>query len=211
MTTDDLRHEITRDVNTTLEAKLSELRAYQEQMEAEKDKKRKEEEAARKKVQDDAVSQLLQLQVKEAEERAKRQGLWNKILAALAVILTGVAGTVGVVATRAPTPEQKEQEAAPVIERVEQEGAQIEKRIKANEDKVERLKDLALEQQVQISDSSEYIVKKIDAAHPRTADDVERPKTMDAANTKADAIKKKRASEQREAIEAEVDPFAGLE
>lgn len=218
VTEEELHRKITRDVSQTMDLKLDELRRLQ--AEYEKRQRREVEEAEqrvtkaaaeRKQVQEEKLDALFQLQVESAEARNKRQQLWNRLLATLVTVLTATAGGGIYLGTRRPTEEEKAEEAAPVIREVERESKEVEKRVEKAEQKIERLKDVALEQQVQISDSTEYIVEKIDAAHPKTADSVEKPESLKRAKTKADAIKRKRAAEKKVLFEEDTDPFAGID
>ena len=162
--------------------------------------------------QEETLQRLQALQLEEAELVAKRQGLWNKLLAALVSLLTAVAAG-GVYVGLRPQP-VTEQEAKPVLEKVEavnrETSAEIEARVSKAEAKIERLKDVALEQQVQLSESTDYIVRKIDAAHPRTADAVQVPPSVKQAKDKADAIKREREQRSEEMF-PETDPFAGID
>lgn len=212
MTEEDLRRKISDDISSSVDLKLSELRKLQAETEA----RQKAEAAERKRAQEEKLDALLQLQVDQAEQQKKRQELWNRLLAALVTLLTAAAGGGIYLGTRQPTPEEKTEQARPVIERVEQEGAAIEKRIRANEKKVERLKDVALEQQVQISDEGEYTRDLIKAlartpSQAKALEEVDVPDSIPKAKKKADAIKRKKAEEKKALFEEDVDPFAGID
>jgi len=205
----ELHRKITHDVNTTMETKISELRALQ----AEADARQQREAAERKKAQEEKLDALLQLQVDQAEQQKQRQVLLNRLLATLVTVVTAAAG--GGVYLGVRRHDQNPQDAADTVKMtkaVEEQGQGIEKRIELNEKKVERLKDVALEQQVQLSDSTEYIIQKIDAAHPRSPD-IASPEaeSVEKAKKKAAAIKRSKERESKELFEENVDPFAGLD
>lgn len=83
------------------------------------------------------------------------------------------------------------------VERVEADLATVEK-------KVGRLGEIAVDQQIQASDNTEYIGAKIDAAHPRQAAKVPEPEGVKEARKRAtDSKRKKRRKE--------LDPFQGLD
>ena len=204
----ELHRKITHDVNTTMETKISELRKLQ----AEADARQRQEAAERKKAQEEKLDALLQLQVDQAEQQNNRQVLLNRLLAALVTIVTAAAGGGVYLGTRQNQNPQDAADTVQVKEAVEAQGEGIEKRIELNEKKVERLKDVALEQQVQLSDSTEYIIQKIDAAHPRSPD-IASPEaeSVEKAKKKAAAIKRSKERESKELFEENVDPFAGLD
>ena len=217
MTESELREDITRDVTQTMEMKVSELRELQEsiakrhrQEAAAADAKRQAADDERKRGQEAKLSELLQIQVETAEAGKARQVLFNRLLAALVTVMTAAAGGGIYFGTRTPTAEEAMVDQAPVLNRVSRESDQIERRVANNAAKIERLKDVAMEQQVQLSDSFEFVIQKLDTMSPRTADAVSRPPTLDEAKMKADAIKAQRKAQQRKAIESSADPFAGL-
>jgi hypothetical protein len=68
--------------------------------------------------------------------------------------------------------------------------------------------------EVQVSDSTEYVVDKIDAAHPRKAvASVREPPTVEAARTKVEAIKDAHRIDELFKFDEDApdDPFAGIE
>lgn len=188
-----------------LQAELA--RRHAEQTAAAEAEKKQEREAAAKK-HDDAFSQLLQLQVQEAQAKQKRDAMLNKLLAALLAVATSGGGAGIYLASQKPTEEERQREAAPVTEAVAKESNEVEARVQDAEKKIERLGEIAVEQQVQLSDGVQYIGDKIDAAHPRQRGDVEQPDSVKAAKRKADKIKQRKGAE--ELFKDEDDPFAGL-
>lgn len=190
-----------REVQAALERRRAHERAQEER------KKKIEREAIARK-QDDAFSKLLQLQVQEAEAKSKRDALMNKLLAALLAIATSGGGAGIYLAAQKPTEEDRKREAAPVVESVAKETAEVERRVAKAEKKIERLGEIAVEQQVQLSDGVQYIGAKIDAAHPRQRNEVDQPDSVKAAKRKADKIKQRKGAE--ELFRDEEDPFSGL-
>ena len=156
-----------------------------------------------------ARSSLLNLQVQEAESRAKRQKLLNKLVAALVFVVTSSSASgVYYVATGANMDEVTSQE-------VEAKKA-LTKALDRRVDKVEKrtvvLKDMALEQQVQISEDGEYTRDLIRAAHPRMNEDqIDIPESVPKAKKKSEAIKRAKKEARKEMFdEKSVDPFAGI-
>ncbi len=147
------------------------------------------------------LERLISLQVEDVETRGQRQKLWNKLLAGLITMLTAAAGGGIWVGAKRPTEAEIIEDTRPVVEGMDK----VKKRVDVAEIKIERLKSLALEQQVQISDSVEYLGDKIDAIAPRRSGRVELPASLEKAKRKANAI---RASED---LFVEPDPFVGLE
>lgn len=182
------------------------------------DKRRAQEEAAKKAAQaaaaekqEDLLQQLLTAQVAEAHERIKKQSTLNKILAAVLVVLTGSGGAGVYFGTRVASVEQKAEDAAPVVKSVADGSRQIEARVDQAEKKIERLGEFAVDQQVQLSDSVEYLSEKIDAVNPKSAGKVLMPATVRAARMKADAIKRRRGESAVSPYTDPTDPFDGLE
>jgi hypothetical protein len=194
---------------------LKELQAEMERRRAEEraaeelSKKQEREAIARK--QDDAFSRLLDLQVQEAQAKAKRDAMMNKLLAALLAIATSGGGAGIYLASQKPTEEDRAREAAPVTDVVEQQSNEVEARVEDAEKKIERLGAIAVEQQVQLSDGVQYIGDKIDAAHPRQRDDVQQPDSVKAAKRKAEKIKQRKGAEALFKDTSDpTDPFSGI-
>jgi exonuclease VII large subunit len=222
MTDVELQRKISN-METTLTGSFRAELAELQRLQREAEERRKKEEEAQKQQQDklaneqkEALSKLLQLQVEDAQERTKRQGLWTKILAAFATIVTALAAGGVYLGTQGPTQEQVEEQAKsasqPVVDQVDRKTAEIEHRVGTAEKKIERLKDIALEQQVQIADSTAYIVSKIDAALPKSAKSVPEPDSVRKAKLKAEAIKRAQESDSKVLFDPRsTDPFAGLD
>ncbi len=84
----------------------------------------------------------------------------------------------------------------------------VDDRVDHVERKLQRLGENTVEMQVQQVESTEYIADKIDAAHPREADDVAEPESLQAAKRKVSKIKRRKAVEQ---MFQDVDPDDPLE
>lgn len=69
-------------------------------------------------------------------------------------------------------------------------------RINTNEAKIRGLGEAVVETQIQVSDGTDYLADKIDAAHPRTAAKVQAPATVVRAKAKVDELKKDRRVEE---------------
>ena len=187
----------------------AEERRVREEVAAEE---RREKEAKRRKEHE---ASLLQMQVDEAEERAKRSKMQTKLLGFLVAAVTG-GGGVGIwAAMQQPTDEQKAAEAKPVTETVTREADDIDERVDKVERKTEILKDLAQEQQIQIVDDGKYTRDLIRAAHPRAKDafdEVDVPDSVPKAAAKAEAVKRAKQKAQEELFDEDAaDPFAALD
>jgi hypothetical protein len=144
----------------------------------------------------------------ESKERAKRQKVWTGILTSVATLLTAVVGSVAYMMASPKTQAEKAEAAAPLIQAIEEKTSEVEQRVSLTEAKVERLKDVVLDQQVQISDSTEYLGNLIKTTMPESAD-VPRPKSLDDAARKASAIKAARERERQPMFDP--DPFSGIQ
>ncbi len=191
-----------KELQAAVEQRRAEERAREEVEKAETHAK-----AARK--QEALIGDLLTAQVEEAQLRAKKQGTLNKILAALLTLMTTGGGTGVYLAMQKPTEDQKRESAKPVTESIDASRVEVEARIESNAKKIGRLGEIAIEQQVQLSDGVEFIGDKIDAAHPKTKNKVDRPDSVDAAKKRATKIKKSKGAEAL-FKEDPTDPFAGL-
>ncbi len=143
--------------------------------------------------QQDRIEKLVSSQLRESQERARRDRTITKLAAfALAALVPGGAGSVWLL-SRSPSPDQIKMQAKPVLDTVEASQRGVEKRLGDAEAKINRLGHAVVEQQVQVSDGFQYISDKIDAAHPRQKDavDIGDYPAVKAAKTKADAIKMK--------------------
>jgi hypothetical protein len=89
----------------------------------------------------------------------------------------------------------------------------LEGRADTTDKKFQRVGGVLIETQVQVSDSTDYIVNKIDAVWPKRANDVKAPPTVRRARTKVKAIKDKREIDEFFKFDADApdDPFAGIE
>lgn len=200
MTGDDLDKRVT----SMQDNLVSHLREFHEHQ--------KRESASRQAEQETLVNNLLQQQVEEAEQKAERGRMVNKILTAV-VALVGTAGGTGFYFT-AQSSKEAAVEAAAAERASHAEPAalrSLDKRVNLTERKIERLGEIAVEQQVQLSDSIEYIGKKIDAAHPSQRDKVKEPESVKAAKTRASKIKmRKGANALFTDTQDPTDPFSDL-
>lgn len=89
--------------------------------------------------------------------------------------------------------------------KVEQRVNELDTRLKINDLKVERVVDVLLDQQVQLSDSIDHVIEKIERAHPQTRS-IQEPASLTEGREKARAIKQKRTPEYDPA-----DPLGDLD
>jgi len=170
--------------------------------------------------QNQALQHLLRLQsqeseerLKESAERVKNQQLWNRVLG-IGLTLITVGGGIGLSYFKAESESKGEAQSKEIVTSVESEIAEVESRVDLTEKKIERLGAIAIEQQVQIADSIEYIGDKIDAVHPSQKDAVEVTDypTVEAARKKSEQIKRRRGVEKLFTPQEDpTDPFAGLQ
>jgi len=186
---------------TQWESFQDERRKFEEARDAAVERKR-EESAAKEKAKYD---QLLDLQITEAAARQKSAKLRNKLLGLLVAIL-GTAGGSGAYVAIQPRPAKADPNAVKAA--VESAERADKKRIEAVEVKVERLGSAQVEAQVAQSAGVEYIVDKIDAANPRSADKIPEPPEVEAARIRSESIKKKKR--KAEVLGTKYDPFADL-
>lgn len=197
-------HELVTTLTSSFNRELQAIKELEEQRERAR--------AAKAENTEQLLKTMLEMQAtdtKKAEDR--RKFLLRFVLgpSGLIAALTG-AMVAYVQANQPPEPTPAEQ-----VEKVEQVGSKVETRVteldqhlKRNDKKIERTVDILLDQQVQISDSTDYIVNKIDAAHPRAANKTEEPASFAAGRKKAKAIK--RAREVEESTYDPADPLGDL-
>lgn len=195
-------------LTTTLQRKWDEFReerqAWEEKIAEERQKKLEDQAAAEKKKYD----QLLELSTREAQERVDAAKFRNKLLAALVALVGAAGGTGGYFATQPKGESAETKETKDVKETVMRQGSALDSRVGDVESKVQALGTVAVEQQMQQSASTEFIVGKIDAAHPRTADKVDEPEEVEAARIKTEAIQKKKR--RAKVLGEKYDPFDDL-
>lgn len=200
-----LAHQFKLDIS-----KLEEIRAQRERERQEEHERKSREHQAK-------LDAMLELQVKEAEERQKRREFWMRfVLGPTGVLSVVVGGIVAYLQATKPelTPEEKAKaavQAGDVVEKVEQEGEQIEQRFQKIEASTKLQARELVQQKVQISDGFEHIGKKIDAAHPRQADEVEKPDSLDSLKKRVDKIKESEVGKKLlKDEEDELDPLVEL-
>lgn len=153
------------------------------------------------------------------DEKAIRRRFWKKIGGALGTLVLAGAGGTGYWVKVAPASPPKI-EAVDVKEAVEAGTTDLELIIKGdplnpkdtgilgkvdgNTEKLSWLHERAEEQQVQISDSTEFLGDKLDAISTK-ASKVKKPKTLQQAKERADRIKA--AKREEELFAGEKDPF----
>lgn len=191
-------------VPTSVQAEINKLLSMQADLVKTDDlvQKRQKENSA-------ANSELLALQIEAADAKVTRQKFINRLLIAVVTVFAG-AGTSGAYYVAQPaTAEEKKEEAKPVLDVIEKGDTSLETQIKLNTTRAERLRDLALEQQVQISDNGDYTRLLIRAAHPKLDESsIVVPSSIPKARKKAKAIKRAR----KQLLDPkEADPFADIE
>jgi len=108
-------------------------------------------------------------------EEALKKVLWKRIVLPAIGLLLALAGYGGYQFVLVP-PDVKPAEVKETVE----------KRVGDNEQKIEKLGGVVVDQGKQLTESTEYIIQRLDAAHPNTADDVEKPPELKAAEKKAE-------------------------
>ena len=132
------------------------------------------------------VDTLADLMIGQVEDQKKRRKLITYVLGL--VFAGGGASFAGYKVVIEGPPEVKP---ADVKEAVKESSDRLDLRVEAVERDVGALRKAAIEQQVQLVDSLDYIVDKIDTAHPE-APPIKEPPTLEAARHKADRAKAER-------------------
>jgi len=181
--------ELVSTLTNSFNAELRQLKEIEEQRERERKAKAENTEAL--------LKTMLEMQAA-ADQRAeaRRKFLVRFVLGPSGLIAAISGGLLAYVqATRPTDPSAIEQSA-----QVEAVGAKVDRRvneldrhIKNNDKKIERVVEVLLDQQVQISESADFIVGKIETAHPRTRN-MDVPASVKAGREKARAIKAKRVT-----------------
>jgi len=151
------------------------------------------------------------LQEQEARERNERSKLQTRLIGLVIAMLGSGGGAIAWSNAQYPTREEQTKEvAAPIVETVRTKTKDVESRVSTLERKVEILKNIALDIQVQVSEDGEYTRKLIKAANPRLkSKDIVEPESVREARKKAKMIKES-ASRRKEDTRSIVDPFAGV-
>ena len=127
------------------------------------------------------------------------------------VVLVVSAGTTGGVYLGLERPAQTQE----ITADLQQDFTDLEGRVGKAEKKISKHKDLAVEQQVQISDDGDYTRSMIRALAGKrqeaALDAIEEPPTVEAARRKADAIKRVKAAREEKLFDEDVDPFSDLD
>lgn len=160
-----------------------------------------------------ANAELLALQIESAESGKLRQKLFNRLLMTAVTVLTAGASTGAYYATVPSTAAEAVEEAKPVLDVIKTGDKGLEQQIQKNKKRAERLRDMALEQQVQIADNGDYTRLLIRAAHPKLDETkIKIPDSIPKARKKAKAIKRAKRDKKVKMWDLSVvDPFAGIE
>lgn len=182
-------------------AEISQLQKLQEAAEAARDKRNRE-----------TQDQLATILMADAAEKTKRGKLWTQILTTVAgLIVTFATFVTYKLATYSPA-EQQVKDAVDKVEASSTAVIDVRGRIDAVESRLdkgdqihERIVDIQLRQQVQMTDTTDYLSDKIDKINPR-ARTVAEPPSVTAGRKIADDIKKKTHKPQYDPA----DPLADL-
>lgn len=184
-------------LETTLSKQFSTEMTTLKKLQEDNDRQRKDEADKRKEQQDALIAQILNSQVTELEDRKKsRAWVMKYILAPLAVVLAG-GGTVGYLqVSGAPTkvqPADVREDVKRESEALEKSISELEKRVSRGDRIHERMVKIQLDQQVELSESVQYLGAKIDRISSR-ATTIDAPASVLEGRRKADAIKASRGS-----------------
>lgn len=151
---------------------------------------------------------LLESQHRANLAQTKAKTLQTFVAAGVTVMTTLGAGAVWAI-NRVEESALKAKALQDRAERVDHDLDDVGQRIDEHERKIKQLGRAVVETQIQLSDGTDYLAKKIDAANPRAADKVEPPPTVQKAKTRVDQIK--RASKVDDLFSADIDddPFVG--
>lgn len=121
------------------------------------------------------------------QTKAKTLQVWIAALVAMVTTIgTGAAWAIRRIEENALAGKELEERR----EDIDHDLADLKARIEKNERRVSQIQRVVVETQIQVSDSTTYISKKIDAALPRAADKVDVPPSVRAAAVKVDEIKR---------------------
>ena len=149
----------------------------------------------------------------EAAVTLKKAQTWKTWLGAAALVASSVGGALAWAFSKIEQSvrhsHQVELREAKQDEKLEK----LEQRVDTGDKKFRAVGKALIRTEVQVSDSTEYIVDKIDAAHPRKAKATKEPESVEAARTKVEAIKNKSRIDELFQFDEEApdDPFAGIE
>ena len=206
---EDTIYAIGHEVAENEEAKLEEIvvRVFREQATAAEDRLERLQE---KRESDQSARSMAERSATLANTRAQTFKIWIGALVSLAVLVGGAftwaINRVEEGAHRAHELEARTQE-------VDEELGKLDERLSNSEAKNQRLGELVDETQIQVSESTSYIVKKLDAANPKLKDAVEEPRAVELARDKVELLKKDRRIEDlfKRDPEQPGNPFAGLD
>lgn len=181
--------ELVQTLTASLHRELGAIKEIEEQREVgRRAKEKRTEELLERMLEEQAAADL------RAEDRRK---FLIRFVLGPSGLIAALSGAVlaYVQATRPEQPTATEQ-----VETVQKVGDKVEDRVEAldehikrNDRKIERTVEVLLDQQVQISESTDYIVGKIEAAHPKVRGDEDVPESVLEGRRKAAAIRAERA------------------
>lgn len=140
------------------------------------------------------IRELINEQVKSQQVRTKNREFIKKwVLGPLATLLAGAAGLLGYVQSNKPDPTVAEgveqaRETEAMENAVSTPMVELERKQALTDTKIDRIVEIQLDQQVQLSETTDYIVDKIDHISPR-ARSVQEPESVQEGRAKANAIK----------------------
>lgn len=186
-----------KSLETTLSSKFSTEMAELKAIQAEVEKRRAEEAQKKQEAHDQLLQNILQGQADAIAEKAKmRDFVMKKILAPIAAIVAAIAAIY--VGTGSKIPDVKTRDVKDQVEAsaksLDSRMEKLEERIEDNDKIHERMVEIQLDQQVEMSESTEYLSKKIEAISSRAeAVEVAAYPAVSAGQKKAEAIKKARS------------------
>lgn len=145
-----------------------------------------------------------------SETKAKK---WKTWLTALILALSAVGGALAWTVEKMEKSVEQTHEIKARKEQVDGALQDLKGRADTTDKKFMRVGGVLIETQVQVADSTDYIIDKIEAAWPQRTDDVDEPKTVQRARTKVKAIKDKKMIDELFKFDEDApdDPFAGIE
>lgn len=157
---------------------------------------------------DDLEKAALSASVAETKART-----WRTWLAAFLLAASAVGGALAWVVDKMETNLQQTYEIKTRKAQVDGALEDLKGRADTTDKKFRRVGGVLIETQVQVADSTDYIIKKIEAAWPKKTDKVKVPPTVTRARDKVKAIKDKKMLDELFQFDEEApdDPFAGIE
>lgn len=186
-----------------LRHELEQYAKIEERRRAEESAKHKAALEEQRKRDEEWKKQIHDLVMKQHEEKLASAKAKNRLLHALSMLIGAVAAGGGVYITEAKSNDTRPQSVASVAP---DDFKEIERRVGVAERKIERLKDMLLQQQNLLLDSTTWLGQKIDAAHPRKSEDIRQPAALE------EALRRRRTSvTTAKPSVITTDPFDGIE